>query len=438
MTTTPRPASAKPKSARPLSARSRRARLSAALDRNGRRESLRDASRAFVLSRLLVGVIAVLAPLNAVPVTNPLAAQDLPQVSRPFGELPASGFLDRTAGTLSRWDAIWYLAIAREGYHPGEAGAVLSTEARSSFFPMYPSVVRAVSFWDGSGAAAVIAAELTSLACLFCALFLLHRLVLLDAGRNVARATVMLLAFFPTSFVFSAPYTEGLFLLLTVGALYAARTGRWWVAGLAGAAASATRNTGVLLLAPLALIALETKASLRRVLPALALVPLGLAAFAWHLDRLTGDPLAWMSPDTGPGAQRELVGPLAGFWRAVSGAGEAAWDFVRFGADPYGLQHEVLPLLMLLGCLVAAAWLAWQRRFAYAAWVAVLTLVPLSAPDPVEPLQSFPRFVLVMFPVFICLAELCERRRITSAVVGASAVLLGLFTAQFASWQWVV
>ena len=65
---------------------------------------------------------------------------------------------------------------------------------------------------------------------------------------------LLLVAFFPAALFFSAVYSESLFLLLSVGAVLAARQGRWAWAGALAALAALTRNSGVLLLVPLALL----------------------------------------------------------------------------------------------------------------------------------------------------------------------------------------
>ena len=78
---------------------------------------------------------------------------------------------------------------------------------------------------------------------------LLYRLVSLELGRPLARPALLLLAVFPAALFFGAPYAESLFLLLAVGAFYAARTDRWAWAGACAAGAAATRSAGVLLTA---------------------------------------------------------------------------------------------------------------------------------------------------------------------------------------------
>ena len=109
---------------------------------------------------------------------------------------------------------------------------------------------------------------IVSLVAFFVALFLLYRLAELDFGSEVAAATVALIAFCPFAFFFSAIYTESLFLALVVGSIYAARRERWLVAGVVGAFASATRNTGVLVAVPIVLLYLygprEARAPLSR------------------------------------------------------------------------------------------------------------------------------------------------------------------------------
>ena len=148
---------------------------------------------------------------------------------------------------LARWDAVWYLRIAESGY----GGA----EARAAFFPLYPSLVRALgALGGGSPGARLIAAYLISLAAFLAALALLHRLCALELGRDYAGPTLLLLAVFPASLYFGAPYSESVFLLTSVAAFYAARTERWAWAGAAAGAAAATRSAGILLVLPLALL----------------------------------------------------------------------------------------------------------------------------------------------------------------------------------------
>ena len=82
--------------------------------------------------------------------------------------------------------------------------------------------------------------------------------------------------------------------------------------------------------------------------------------------------------------------------------------------------------------------IAWRRFGApYGIFAAVSLAIPLSVPSERWPLLSMPRFGLTIFPLFLALATLGARPRAHAVIVGASAMLLGLATAQWALWQWV-
>src|SRR5437588_734028 len=72
-------------------------------------------------------------------------------------------------------------------------------------------------------------------------------------GENINAPSVLAPSALTAPFQ-SATYTESLFLLLTLVAVYAARSERWWLAGLAGGLAASSRSNGVLILIPLVLL----------------------------------------------------------------------------------------------------------------------------------------------------------------------------------------
>ena len=300
--------------------------------------------------------------------------------------------------------------------------------------------------FGASPAALLVAAYAIALGAFLGALALLHRLVSLELGRPLAQPTLLLLAVFPAALYFGAPYAKSLFLLLAVGAFYAARTGRWAWAGGAAAAAAATRNSGVLLMIPLALLWWSTRERRPRDAAWLLLAPLGLAAFALYLGLAEGDALRFAHAHEA--WYRELKLPLAGAWdglvAAFDGLRQIASNqpevvyFDKAGGDP--IRGAVVNLI-LFGSLAfgVAACAGVFRRLppAYGAWVAISLLLPLSEPVKPEPLMSMPRFLAVMFPIFMWLAAWCEERGATDRVVAVFALGLGLFTAEFATWHWI-
>jgi hypothetical protein len=109
------------------------------------------------------------------------------------------------------------------------------------------------------------------------------------------------------------------------------------------------------------------------------------------------------------------------------------------GGDPLAIARINLGLFLWVP-LVAIAFVGVLRRLplAYAAYVVASLAVPLSYPVIPQPLMSFPRFVLVCFPLWMWLGWLLARHprwRIPAIVLGA--ILLAVCTAQFATWHFV-
>jgi hypothetical protein len=96
---------------------------------------------------------------------------------------------------------------------------------------------------------------------------------------------------------------------------------------------------------------------------------------------------------------------------------------------------------MLFGYLVFAVVAVvgvWRRLpRPYAAYLVAALALPLTFPVEPQPLMSLPRFLAVLFPIFMWLAVVCEERRVTDLAVAVFAIGLGLFTAQFASWHFI-
>lgn len=329
----------------------------------------------------------------------------------------------------ARWDGIWFLQIARFGYDDG---------ATAAFFPLYPLAVKAL----GGG---LILAVLLSLACFMAALVALHALTEIELGPEAARWTVYALSFSPMAFFFSAIYSESMFLALTVGAVLAARRDRWMWAGILGAGAAATRSTGIAVL--LALLMLGWGRASWRQLAWLLLVPLGLLAFPIGLDVAGLDPKAPF--DAQDVWYRDWAGPLGGVWDGAV----AAWDGVRqlvngpdgriyfplAAGDPMAIARINVGLFAWIP-LVVIALVGVLRRLplAYAAYVVAALAVPLSYPAGPQPLMSFPRFVLVAFPLWMWLGWLLARhRRARIPALVVSAALLVITVAQFATWHFV-
>jgi len=429
-----------------------------------RATALRDTWRALWSSRLLAfatGIATVLwfgfGPHRT--------AFDPPGLSRGLGAVG-----NVLAAPVARWDSNWYLLIAHYGYHPA-LGAY--TVSRSAFFPLYPL---GIGLMSGLGVPPIAAGVLLSVCALAGALYGLHRLTTLElgpvAGPGAARMAVYALAFAPMAFFLSAVYSESLYLVLSIGLFWSAREGRWAYVGLLGALASATRSAGLVLLVPALILYLygprrdrlpdrdaalgSARRALARLTPRyrlradalwLALVPAGIVLYGAYLGASGGDALA---PLSAQGEwSRHFAGPYVAVWDGLKAAFEGARQLISMqrahpyfpvgGEDPFvAASHNLILFAFLAAAVPAVVGVLRRLPLAYGAYLLAALALPLSYPVGTQPLMSLPRFLLVLFPLFIWLGDwLARHPRARWPMLCGSAALMVLFGAQFATWHWV-
>ncbi len=454
---------------------------------SARRTAIRESWRALWSSRLLVWCAAVgtIVTLGFGPVRHTF---NPPGLTRGFGWLG-----DLLAAPAARWDAAWYLVIAHYGYRP-DLGAF--TTPRTAFFPLYPLGLKTIAWF---GVPPVLAGVLLSLLALAVALYGIHRLTTLELagggglagdrlfGAETARLAVMVTAFAPMAFFFSAVYSESLYLALSVGLFWSARQGRWALVGVLGALAGATRSTGLVLALPALMIylygpradrpvdferarhpvwtgadgararalawgrarlsGLRPRYRLRAELLWLCLLPAGLVVYGAGLALSGGDPLAPLHAQEVWG--RSFAGPYMGVWDGMRAAFAGARQLLSFqrhvnyfpiasGSPFVNAGHNLVLLAFLALAAPAVVGVLRLLPLAYGAYVIAALALPLSYPVSTQPLMSLPRFLVVLFPLNIWLAAwLAARPRAQRPALALSAALMGLFVAQFATWHWV-
>jgi hypothetical protein len=233
---------------------------------------------------------------------------------------------------------------------------------------------------------------------------------------------------------------------------YAARTGRWSIAGLLGGLAAMTRVTGVLLAVPFLLLFFygprndaEPVGRPSRLWPRYSfspaalwvlLVPTGLGMFAAYLTLRGFGPTGMLHAQE-QYSSHQLVAPIIGLWQGIA----AAWHEVTLefsGVAPSTYSNQAI--LQLGALLIALACIAGTLRklpFAYAAYAVVALIVPLSSPTVGDPLRGMDRYAALLFPLYMWAGDWCvQRRALRSAVLVMCGVLI-FFSAQFATWHWV-
>jgi mannosyltransferase PIG-V len=327
--------------------------------------------------------------------------------------------------TVDHWDSLWFARIAEHGY---------STKQSAAFLPVYPLLVRGVAFVVRNHVAAGMLVSLTAAAA---SAWLLLRIARRHVPEETAHLTVLLVALYPAAFVFTAVYSDAVFLCFLLLAVDAAERGRALLAGLAAALAVDTRLLGLALLPTLVLL-LRRRAAPVLVLPAVALVLWFLYLHVHYGDWLASshaehrywlrEPLSprwiWHEFRNVPGAISQLVLhlPSPPFPHYVQTAAADVYDFA----------------FLVFGAVFT--WVAWKRLGAAFGLYSLLTLaIVVLTPTSWRPLLSTPRFVLADFPVFLALAAvLADRPRARDAVLAGFAALGAVLAVAFARGVLVV
>lgn len=356
------------------------------------------------------------------------------------------GMVDGPAAYLTspwlRWDANVYLLIARNGYGFAESTA---------FMPLYPLLVRLGSYLTGGHF--VVSALLISTFATFIAFLLLYRLAQrLTGSAQIATYSVTVACILPIAFFFVAPYTESLFLALSLACILAALDRRWGQAAVYVALASLTRQQGVLL----GLLAVPTIAhALRDGWRAHQESVLERAAELWRAVRgpivvpaaSAASYLTWLAV-----LHYVLLAPLpmetltsASGWHqhfTVPGLGVLT-DLLLIGTQPGNiLMHHLSVPLDAVAAIVAAALLMVARRrlpaglllYLIACWCAAVVKVQVDGET-----NSAARYLLALLPLAIIPATWLARARSTLRLgyVGVCLLLGSLYLSEWVFWAWV-
>jgi hypothetical protein len=350
--------------------------------------------------------------------------------------------------TWQRWDGLWYQLIAEYGYR--------TAEGSTAFYPLYPLLMKVVSV-PLLGETAV-AGLLVSTVAFAVAVKLLYELVAFEMGqmaepgvvprgrrpstagragravtggsasvdpRHVAVITVLLLALYPSGFFLFAPYTESLFLALTVGCFLYARQGRWWIAGILGFFAALTRAQGALLVLVVGYEYLRQTGTLawimgnggkKPTLAALAVALPALGALTWFAAlRL------WFGETQSGFALLDRWGyRVVAPWTALADSIVFVFGSGRHVLEVAPELLNFVTMLLFTGLAIVAT-----RRlplcYALYLWPSLLLLLTREMDH--SPLMSVSRYALVVFPCLIAAALLVRTRpRVAVGLLSVGAV----------------
>lgn len=310
------------------------------------------------------------------------------------------------------YDTYYYFQIVSAGYQVGEITSI--------YHPLYP--------WLSTLAAALVRSPIaglvivSSLAALGLTI-VFYRFARLDVDHTLAWTATALLLSWPATVAIFLPYTEALFLLLTVSCLFAARKRQFLLAGSLGALAALTRQQGVLIALPLLWEVWEASdrnwkrfVANWRTWVVGALPPAGFGFWILYRAIAINDVNPNFSSPQGfiysvlvsPKAYRisselEFLPPWVAIWRAITtyARGDLHWS-------AYG---DVFLAVLFLSMFV----LAWRYlRTSYKLYSLAVVLIAISFHTgvSVNPYTALPRHLLLAFPVFIGMAQAYRFKRL--------------------------
>ena len=339
-----------------------------------------------------------------------------------FVKLVAYFLISETHGgpahAFCQWDCEWYLHTIRQGYDPEPRLRPVFDYANWAFFPLYPMLGRllraitgATSYWSATIVAVACFAAFAMLSCRYRALT--------RPGSSQIRWIVLLLVY-PLSFYFFVPYSESLYLLVTILLLLAMEARNATGAGIVTAFTTATRPTGVVIIPYLfaerawflrtAFRPGVDRATRIRILAdtvfPLAIAPLGLACYMFYLYWLTGDALAFSHVQVA--WRRQFIDPLKTIYWSLF---KPEWGYML---DPDAPQSKAYGLIWVALSGFACLWLVMRRRF-LELWVLATTVVLALTTS----LDSIPRYVAANPAFLIVLGDFADR-------IGPRTIRIGL------------
>jgi Gpi18-like mannosyltransferase len=351
----------------------------------------------WLLLRILTSVVALVPSIAIRHVNSEISPLEVNIPVWP-PQPPLTTWLDRVlVQPWFRWDAKYYIWATSRGFSIEDGSA--------SFHPLLSLLAKPIFYVTGSPLFAVlVVVTFATLALYFC----FYRLAQLDLDDPVAFRATLLLAVYPVSYIFYAPYTESTFLLFSVLLFYFARKRRWLLAGLCGALATLTRQQGLFLMVPLAMELWSAKERKRLAFSSVLLIPLAYGLWIVYRTVALADSYPDLSSFHGfiystlisPSAHQVVVNqeflfPLHALYLSI----------VKLWLDP---NVPVITDLFFAACTVVMAVIGWRNlRNSYRVYVLILLLVSFGYHTGMRassPYMGLPRHLLLAFPLFIGLA----------------------------------
>lgn len=300
---------------------------------------------------------------------------------------------------FANFDGIHYYNIVTQGYGLYE----------QAFFPFYSVLIKIVSILFNVNNYFLVGLLISNISFL---LFLVFFYKLLEEyfGEKKAFISLLFLILFPTSFFFVAYYTEGLFSLLFILALYFLNKEKYLSAGLFAFFCANTRFIGLFILIPILvyLFFQRSKFTYRKIILLISPV-LGLLSYSYYLYLTKSDSLLFLHLQPLFGANRStgIITLPQVYYRYFK-----IFTTVNFGFKYFIALSEFVIFTTFLAVLLFQLYKLFRnnsknnKSYSFLLGLNLFSLVNLILPTLTGTFSSIPRYVLLSFSFFIALASI--------------------------------
>lgn len=311
---------------------------------------------------------------------------------------------------FARSDAPHYLDIARDGYVQYGLNRYWLV-----FLPLYPWTVKLINFIFND---MYFSSYFISNLYLCIAAFYLYETVFDFYGKKAAGWAVALLLLYPASFFYAGPFTESLFVMLTILVFYNMHRSNFAAACLFAFFAALTRNIGVFLAIPIGMEILFKYNPIRskdwklffKKAAWLLLIPLGTIIYLVLNYAVTGDPLKFLA------FEHEYWGQKTAFFF------DSVYRLTYYMLHPYVYTkwtHVFPQLAAILFTQIVLVIYAKKMRTSHL----VYSLLYFQMTIGLSALLSAPRYLMVLVPIYYMLALTCSKNKKAAILISAISLL---------------
>lgn len=334
-------------------------------------------------------------------------------------------FLNSFSTLFVKWDGEHYPFIAKNWYvNFGDKKYLLV------FFPLYPMIIKLTALLVHNYIAAgfIVSNTFLVIGCVY-----LYKVTKMDFEDDTALRAVKYLLFFPVSFFLGSTFSESMFFAITVAAVYYWRKRDYKLTALLGFLGTLTRSFGIILVVPIVvdiIIEVKNKVKFNRseIVDRLTVVIspfLGILTYLLINLRVSGNAFTFLK------YQKEHWNQNFGFFGSTISTitMNSFTDKVSQGASLWIPQ-----LIIIFAVLIILFSSIKHLNISYTAYMIAYIFLTISPTW----LLSAPRYLLCLFPLYITMGNMGQKRYLDFAFTLLMALGLGFCTIAFVNGYYIM